>query len=191
LSQMKASGGTRALEIILGLIAIIIGALILIFPSFSIATVTFLLGIALLLVGIFRFGWGLVSRNISGGSRAAAIIIGLIAIGIAIAVLAFPLLAAATVIIIISIAVLIYGIGRIAIGATAPISGGLRGLLIRTGLLMVILSIIVIVYPGLGIAFLAVLLSIAFLIIGIESIVAGATGTRYAPQVPTSATLNP
>lgn len=188
---MKSSGGTRALEIILGLIAIVIGVMILIFPAFSIATVTFILGIGLLLIGIFRFGWGLASRNISGGVRAAAIVIGLIAIGIAIAVLAFPLLAAATVVVIISIAVLIYGIGRIATGATAPISGGLRGLLIGTGLLMVVLSIIVIIYPGLGIAFLAFLLSIAFLIIGVESIAAGAVGTKYTPQVPGMQTMKP
>ncbi len=76
-------------------------------------------------------------------------------------------------------------------GATAPISGALRGLLIGTGLLMVIISVIVIVYPELGIALLAILLAIVFLIIGAESLIAGAGGTKYTPKVPDAETLTP
>jgi uncharacterized membrane protein HdeD (DUF308 family) len=191
MNQEKSSGGVRFLEIILGLIAIIIGVTILIYPSLSIATVTFLLAVGLLFVGLFRLGWGLFARNVSGGARGAAILIGLIAIAIALVVMAYPSLAATTVVIFISIAVLIYGIGRIAIGATAgQMSGAIRGLLIGTGLLMVILSIVVLIYPGLGIAFLAILLSLAFLVIGIESLAAGAVGTRYTPKIPDSTPMN-
>jgi len=190
MSQNKSSGGVRALEIILGLIAIAIGVIILIYPGLAIATIIFLLGIALLLVGLFRFFWGLVARNISGGARAAAILIGLIAIAVAAIVILYPSYAAITLVVFIAIAVLIYGVGRIAIGATAPqLGGGIRGLLIGTGLLMVIIGLLVLFYPGLGIAFLAVLLSIAFLFIGIESIAAGAVGARYVPQVPSGSTM--
>jgi uncharacterized membrane protein HdeD (DUF308 family) len=188
LTQNKASAGVRVIEIILGLIAIAIGAYILIYPGLTIATVTFLVAIGLFLVGIFRIGWGLISTHVSGAARGVAILIGLIAVGIAIVVMLYPLLAAATVVILISIAVLIYGIGRIVIGATSgQLGGGLRGLLVATGLLMVILAIVVIVYPGLGIVFLAVLLSIAFLFIGFESIAAGIVGARYAPPQVTTA----
>jgi uncharacterized membrane protein HdeD (DUF308 family) len=188
LSQNKASIGVRALEIILGLIAVAIGVYILIYPGLSIATVTFLLAIGLFFIGIFRIGWGLLSRHVSGASRGIAVLIGLIAIAIAIIVMLFPLLTAAFVVILLSIAVLIYGIGRIAIGATGgPLGGGIRGLLIATGLLMVILAIVVIIYPGLGIVFLAVLLSIAFLFIGFESIAAGIVGSRYTPPTVTTA----
>jgi len=190
MSQNKSSGGVRALEIILGLIAIAIGVIILIYPGLAIATIIFLLGIALLLVGLFRFFWGLVARNISGGARAAAILIGLIAIAVAAIVILYPSYAAITLVVFIAIAVLIYGVGRIAIGATAPqLGGGIRGLLVGTGLLMVIIGLLVLFYPGLGIAFLAVLLSIAFLFIGIESIAAGAVGARYVPQVPSGSTM--
>jgi len=190
MSQNKSSGGVRALEIILGLIAIAIGVIILIYPGLAIATIIFLLGIALLLVGLFRFFWGLVARNISGGARAAAILIGLIAIAVAAIVILYPSYAAITLVVFIAIAVLIYGVGRIAIGATArQLGGGIRGLLVGTGLLMVIIGLLVLFYPGLGIAFLAVLLSIAFLFIGIESIAAGAVGARYVPQVPSGSTM--
>ena len=190
MSQNKSSGGVRALEIILGLIAIAIGVIILIYPGLAIATIIFLLGIALLLVGLFRFFWGLVARNISGGARAAAILIGLIAIAVAAIVILYPSYAAITLVVFIAIAVLIYGVGRIAIGATArQLGGGIRGLLVGTGLLMAIIGLLVLFYPGLGIAFLAVLLSIAFLFIGIESIAAGAVGARYVPQVPSGSTM--
>lgn len=189
MSQNKSSGGVRALEIILGLIAIVIGVYILIYPGLAIATIVFLLGIALLFVGLFRFFWGLLARGIPGAARAAAILIGLIAIAVAAIVILYPSFAVVTLVVFIAIAVLIYGVGRIAIGATAgQLGGGIRGLLVGTGLLMVIIGLLVLFYPGLGVAFLAVLLSIAFIFIGIESIAAGAVGARYVPGVPMSET---
>jgi len=191
IQETKAPAGLRTIEIILGLIAVVIGFVVLVYPSLTIATITFLLGLALLFVGIFRLSWGLVARHISGSARGAAIGIGLLAIVIAILVMLYPSIAAATIVIFIAIGVLIYGFGQIVIGATSgQMSGGLRGLLIAAGVLMVILAIIVIIYPGLGITLLAVLLAIAFIIIGFESIAAGIVGVRYVPVTPMPSSSN-
>ena len=182
MQETKAPNGTRILEIILGLIAVIIGFSILGYPSLAIATITFLLALGLLLAGLFRLIWGFAARHLSDSARAIAIFTGLLAIVLAATVLIYPLLGAATVVILIAIGVLLYGMGRIAMGAVAgQLSGGIRGLLITSGLLMVILGLIVLIYPGLGIALLTVLLAIAFIVVGFESITAGIVGVRYIP----------
>lgn len=190
MKQERTSNAARTLEIILGLLAVAIGIVIIAYPGLTIATITFLLGLSLLFVGVFRFVWGFAARQIPGGARAAAIIIGLIAIAVATLIMAYPLLAAATAVFIVAIGVLIYGIGRIIIGASAgQLSGGIRALLVVTGAFIVILSSIVTIYPGFGLTLLAFLLAIAILIIGFESIAAGIFGIRYVP-VPTSPSLD-
>lgn len=188
MKRERTSNAARAIEIILGVIAVAIGIVIIAYPGLTIATITFLLGLSLFFVGAFRFIWGFAASQISGGARAAAIIIGLIAIAVAILIMAYPLLAAATAVFIVAIGVLIYGVGRIVIGASAgQLSGGIRALLIVTGIAIVILSSVVMIYPGFGLTLLAILLAVAFLIIGFESIAAGIGGVRYVPSVPTSA----
>ncbi len=187
MQETKAPIGIRILEVILGFVAVIIGFTVLGYPGLTIATITFLLGLGLFFAGMFRLVWGLAARHVSGNARITAIFMGLLAIVIAIVVMVYPLLAATTVVFLIAIGILFYGIGRIAIGATeGKLSGGFRGLLIASGVLMVILSVTVIIYPGFGITLLAVLLAIALIVIGFESIAAGVVGVRYVPRVASS-----
>jgi uncharacterized membrane protein HdeD (DUF308 family) len=76
-------------------------------PGLTIATITFLFGLALLFVGIFRLFWGLAARQVSDVARGAAIAIGLLAIIITILVMVYPSLAAANLVVLIAIGVLI------------------------------------------------------------------------------------
>lgn len=192
MAQTKASGTIRALELVLGIIAVVVGFWVIFFPAITVATIIFMLAVALLFVGLFRFFWGFAAKDISSGARVAAILIGVIAVAIAVTIMVFPFFATGTAVIFIDVGVLIYAFGRIAIGASARNeSKGLRGLQITTGVLMLILGAVVLVYPELGAAFLGFLLGIAFLIIGLDGIAAGLVGRQLSPKVPDTAVLEP
>jgi uncharacterized membrane protein HdeD (DUF308 family) len=190
--QTKVPGTLRALEVILGAISVAIGFVILFFPGLTIVTIVILLAVALLFVGLIRFFWGLAAKDISSGARGAAVLVGVIAVLIAVTIIAFPDFATGTVVIFIDVGVLIYAFGRIATGATARNeSTGLRGLQITTGVLMLVLGAVILFDPGLGADFLGLLLGMAFLIIGFESAVAGIVGRRYISRIPDTSALEP
>ena len=174
-TTQKVSGSYRALEIILGIIALAIGILALVFPTGIIVTIVVLFGIALLLIGIFRVATA-ASHRLPPGARGANAAIGILAIVFGILILVAPYFATLAVAILLGIALLIYGAGRIAVGASAPMSGGMRALLILLGLLVLILGIIIIFFPAIGVYTYAFFVSIAFLLIGIDAIASGLSG---------------
>ncbi len=176
-TTQKSSGGYRALEIILGLVAFAAGILTLIYPEGVVVTIVILFGIALLIIGILRLGTAAFSA-LPGGARGTNAAIGIIAIIVALAILFFPVIATATVVILFGVVFLIYGIGRIVVGGTAVnLSGGIRAALVVVGILIAIFSIIVIFFPVIGVYTYAFFVSIVFLLIGIESLASGIAGT--------------
>ena len=177
MSTTKTSGAYRALEIILGLIALAIGVLALVFPTAVVVTLVVFFGIALVIIGILRLATS-ASSNWAGSTRTANAVIGLIALIIGLVILFVPFFATDVLVILIGIGLLVYGIGRIAVGgADRHLSGGLRGLLVIVGLLIVAFALIIIFFPVVGIYTYAFFVSIAFILIGIESIAAGIVGT--------------
>jgi uncharacterized membrane protein HdeD (DUF308 family) len=175
LTATKTSGGYRAIEIILGLVALAVGILALFFPTAVVVTLVVLFGIALLVVGVLRLATAASSDWLPGSTRKTNSIIGILAIIIGAVMLFFPLLAAATLVILIGLGLLIYGIGRIVVGiAGGNLNGGLRALLIIIGLIIVAFSLIVIFFPVYS---YAVFVSISFILIGIDSLASGIAGT--------------
>jgi uncharacterized membrane protein HdeD (DUF308 family) len=72
---------------------------------------------------------------------------------------------------------LVHGITRVIIGATAKIlANWVRGLLVAGGILTIILSVVVLAFPGVAILTMVFLLSVGLIWSGIDAIVAGATG---------------
>jgi uncharacterized membrane protein HdeD (DUF308 family) len=77
------------------------------------------------------------------------------------------------------VALLIYGISRIVHGiGDKERSGWSRWSSLGIGVLMIIISIIIMVLPGAGLAFVGILIGIALLIAGIEIIAAGISGRK-------------
>ncbi|MCW4000997.1 MAG: DUF308 domain-containing protein [Candidatus Bathyarchaeota archaeon] len=174
----KTSGAYRALEIILGLVALAVGVLALVFPTAVVVTLVVFFGIALLIIGILRVATAASSSWTSSSSRKANAAIGILAIIFGVFILFVPLFATEVLVILIGIALLIYGIGRIAVGGAAGnLSGGLRGILIVVGILIAVFALIVIFFPIIGVFTYAFFVSIAFILIGIDSIASGIVGS--------------
>lgn len=179
MSERKAPGWLRALDIVFGLIAIILAVVVLAYQELAILTLIFILSIALLILGIARVIIGISAKYLSDGLRALNVGTGILALVIAIVALLYPELATQMLIYLLSFALLINGIVRLVIsGFAKAFPSWLRGLLAVVGLLVIVLSVVVFVSPAMGELTLILLLSINFLLNGIARILSGITGIR-------------
>ncbi len=176
MSKQKSSTGTRTLQFILGIGALILAFVILFYPGFGLATLIVLLSFGLMIAGFWLFAVGLVDAKQSGGIRALSVIVGLLVIAFSVIALVYPGLGTATLIIILSIEIMALGFGAILQGVSSEQSGWIRGLLIIIGIIVIGFGIASIVYPGLAAATLVILLSIALMMVGCAGIIKGLVG---------------
>ncbi len=178
LSEQKSSKGLRIGQIILGGIAIALSGAVLANPDTTTLLYVTLLGIALIMIGISKIIEGGLAQS-TKGSRGINIGIGIISIIGGIFALANPVAAIATLIWIISIFILIHGLGLIASGiAMRDATKGSRIGTMILGAIAVGFASILLAYPGLAIVMMIIMLSLGLLFNGIASILSGITGRR-------------
>lgn len=178
MSTQRTSGAYRAIEIILGLVALAAGALALFFPTVVVVTLVVLFGIALLVVGVLRLATAASADWLAPTTRKTNSIIGILAIIFGAIILFVPFFATTVLVIFIGVGLLIYGVGRIAIGgAVRGLNGGLRALLIIVGVLLVAFSLVIIFFPIVGVITYAVFASIEFILIGVDALASGIVGS--------------
>jgi uncharacterized membrane protein HdeD (DUF308 family) len=183
MSNLKAPGWSRAAQIGLGALAIILSILIIAFPGIGIVSIVLIVGILLLIVGIESVITGIFVKS---KSRMANIGLGIIVIILAIIVMAFPVGTTIFLIILMGVALLIEGISRLILGfGDRESRGWSRGFRIGVGALEIAFGILILVSPAVGVAFVAFVIAIALLIVGIQMIVAGISGRRTR-MLPTS-----
>ena len=179
MNLLKQPSWLRALEIATGLLSIVLGVLVLIFPSWGISTLVILLSF-----GIFFSAIRSISpvgySGLSKGLRAISVIAGIISLIFAALVLVFPGFAVLTLLILVSTALLVYGVGRIFVAYTLKTTASwIKGLMVVVGIVDVILSFVVFVLPGLAVLTFAAILALALLISGAEMVVSGAIGRTW------------
>jgi uncharacterized membrane protein HdeD (DUF308 family) len=163
---------SRALLVIFGLVAIVASIFVLAVPGIALLTLVFLLSFSLLFVGLSRLARGISLSKLSKGHRVLDVLGGLLGIAIGIIVFLFPLLGIGTLVFMLAFGAMIYGIVSVTIGASVTqLARGLRALVMLSGFLAIILSVIVLVRPAVAILTLIFILSVSFMINGIESIV--------------------
>jgi uncharacterized membrane protein HdeD (DUF308 family) len=171
-SETKSPGWMRAVQIGLGIIALILSGYVLAFPAMTFITIVYILGIVLLIVGIERIISGIFERH-PGSSRWGSVGLGILVIIIALIVMAYP---TGT-----GVALLFDGIARVWHGFAHKAAGkGTRIFLIIAGVIEIGLSIAIFASPVVGAVFIGILLAIALIIVGIQIIVAGITGSRFS-----------
>jgi uncharacterized membrane protein HdeD (DUF308 family) len=174
MSYSKAPGWSRAAQIGIGAIAIILSILILVFPGTAIVSIILIIGVLLLIVGIESVISGLFVKR-----WMACTGLGIIVIILALVVIAFPVGTTLFLIILMGIALLIDGISRLVHGFGDKESRGWsRGFRIGVGALEIALGILVMVSPAVGVAFVAFIIAIALLIVGIQMVAGGISGRR-------------
>jgi uncharacterized membrane protein HdeD (DUF308 family) len=176
MSESRSPGWVRAAQIGLGVLAVILSITLLVYPRSSVVSIVYLAAVVLLIVGIEKVITGLFA---SSKSRMASVGLGILVIILSLIVMAFPLSTSIFLIYLLGVALLIYGISRIVHGiGDKERSGWSRWSSLGIGVLMIIISIIIMVLPGAGLAFVGILIGIALLIAGIEIIAAGISGRK-------------
>ena len=179
MSLLKQPGWFRGLEIAAGLLSILLAITIFAFPALGVASLIVLLAVGLIFAGVrscFVAGYGRLSK----GMRALGAITGVLSIVLAFIVVTFPGLALFSLITLVCFGLIFYGAGMISLAysiRTTP--SGLRGMTATAGILDIILSVMVVLLPGVALLTLVVLLGLALLFTGVEMCVSGVTGRTW------------
>jgi len=175
----KTPKGIRIAEIILGVITIALSGYVISNPDVTTLLLVMLLGLSLVFTGIARIIVGGVVKQISRGYRGINIGIGVLSIIGGIFAIANPIAAIETLILIVSIFILIHGLGLIGSGIVSKgVDKGSRFSGIVLGGIAVAFASILLAYPGLALVMMIIFLSMGLLFNGIASVISGITGNR-------------
>ena len=178
----KMPSWIRTAEVILGLVSLLAGVYVLVYPLVAVFTL-----IVLLAVGLIFLGWrdiviGAMGKFLPGWLRAANIILGVLAFVLSVVVISEPGFAVRTLVLLLYVVLFVRGVAGISLGAAGKqFSSMLRGLSAGVGVLSIILAIVFLALPALAVDTLIILLSLGLLITGLESIAAGVIGRKIVP----------
>ncbi|HUO41288.1 MAG TPA: HdeD family acid-resistance protein [Mycobacterium sp.] len=154
-----------------GLITIIVGVLVLVWPGISITVASVLFGVYLLLSGIAEVALAF-TLDTSGGARVLLFITG--ALSIVLGVLAFRHFSQGSAVLLLAIwigvAFIYYGVTEIAIAFSYSLLPG-RGSYVFVGILSVIAGVVVLLWPFDSIRMLALVVGIWLVLIGLSQVV--------------------
>ena len=179
----KQPGWLRGLEVATGILTLILAVVVLAYPGLAIATLVVLLSFGLILLGVRSVSLA-GHKHLPRGHRTLSIVSGVLSFFLALFVLIFPGYAALTLIWLLSFGLMFYGFWMVYIAFMRKgTSGGLKALGVFIGVIDVILSVVVLVYPGLALLSLALLLGAAMLFSGAEITVSGVVGRSWLGQM--------
>lgn len=167
----KAINGLRGAFAVSGVVALLLGIVLLIWPDKTLAVVAVFLGINFLITGAVKLGIGIFSSGLSAGLRVLDILLGLFLMVAGIVAIKNS---AATGEALLIFTVIIIGIGWIIEGILAMVEAGKgenRLWAIIFGVISVIAGIVVLAVPGWTAVWLMLMTAIMLIILGIVGIV--------------------
>lgn len=144
-------------------VALIVGILVLVWPQSTINVLAVLLGIYFVILGIIRLVHGLAQKDLSGGSRAANIILGALILVIGVVVIRNPFETAVFIVVLIGISWIFEGIATLietARGRGSALSIVIGILIAAAGVLVIFLA------DGVAVAY-AIFFGITLIVVGV------------------------
>lgn len=179
---IKAPKYVRTIDVILGAISLILAGFVLASPAFAATLLILFISISLLVAGFEGIIVGAAGRGLGGGQRALRLIVGVIAVGLSMAVLVLPGATVLSSVVLLSIAFLFLGAAAIGKGITEKfMSGWARAMYVIVGGIVIALSIPIVVFPGFGLVTLYAMMAAIVIVNGAGYIIAGITGAVYVP----------
>lgn len=178
-NQFKYPRYLRAIQIGIGVATIATAILILLYPTLAMFTLVSLLAFALFILGSGKIVTGVAGKYLKRSPRVATVGLGILAICLGVLALNQPVFTSAVIIGLVSFGLMFIGISTILHGVIHKSHPRIsRAFDVGIGIITGVISIMVITNPSFGIVFLIVLISTGFLIVGIESIIAGVFGPK-------------
>jgi uncharacterized membrane protein HdeD (DUF308 family) len=172
--------------LVFGIVTLLAGLLTLVWPGRTIVVIAVLFGIQLVVAGIFRFVAAFASDDETGGTRVLLALLGVLSFIVGLYALRHVLLTIAALALLLGIFWIVNGAVEVFAALSHRGMQG-RGWTIFMGLLSVVAGIVVLVYPAISLATLALVLGFWLLVFGIMEIVlafrlrsAGQAATRVA-----------
>lgn len=181
-AQLARVGRSWGWSVTFGVLTLLVGILVLTWPGKTILVLAVVLGIWLLVVGIFRLVAAIASDDALGSSRMLLALLGMTAILVGILCLARPFQTATALALLLGAFWIVGGVIESFHGIVGRVPG--RGWVIVGGLVSVIAGIVVLAYPGASLVVLAWLFGIWLIVLGAVSIAAGFAGRRSAITAP-------
>jgi uncharacterized membrane protein HdeD (DUF308 family) len=166
--EQLASLGSKAWLVALGAAVgcVVVGIMLLAWPSATLTIVAILLGVSLLVSGLLRLFDGFTASDESGGMRAAYIVIGLLAILVGLYCLRHRDVTVFLLALLVGAYWIIHGVADLAVAATSgPLPG--RGLRVAGGLFSIAAGIVVLFWPGISLVLLLTILGAWLLFYGV------------------------
>src|SRR5579864_3128064 len=184
MSMDKMPSWVRVAEIVLGLVSLVAGIWVIIYPGLAVLSLILLLSVGLIFLGWRDVLLGAMGRFLPGWLRAVNIALGILAFILSVIVIAEPGFAVLTLVLLLYVALFVRGVSGIALGAAGNLFSTMhRAASVIAGVLSIVLAIVFLALPGLAIATLVLLLSIGLLATGLEAIAAGAMGRKIIPVI--------
>ena len=167
-ADLRAIGREWWLLAVLGVITLGFGIVLTFKPGKSVHTIAVILGIWLLIMGVIR----LIQAIGATGERVGFLIVGLLAILIAILLLHHTTTTVAVVGFIVGIFWTVGGIAQLISGFDAN-DGGVSWIAVILGLISTAIGILCLVYPSLSLSIICVIVGVGMIVYGIVAILAG------------------
>jgi uncharacterized membrane protein HdeD (DUF308 family) len=154
-----------------GLLTLIAGIAVLVWPSETLLVLAVLFGIQLIISGIFRFVAALATDDLTGGTRVLFALLGVLSIIVGLWAVRHVVLTLLALTVFLGIYWIVNGVIEV---FTALSHRGMpqRGWTVAMGVLSIIAGLIVLAYPGLTLLGLAIILGIWLLIFGVMEMTA-------------------
>jgi uncharacterized membrane protein HdeD (DUF308 family) len=143
-----------------------VGVLLVVWPKATLTIVAILLGAGLVVSGLYRLVEGFTARDTSGGTRAAYVVIGLLAILVGLYCLRHRDVSIFLLALLVGAFWIVHGIADIAVAATSgPMPG--RAFRLVAGLFSIAAGCIVLFWPGISLLVLLLVLGIWLIFYGL------------------------
>jgi len=159
--QSRVGWGIRSVS------ALVIGIIVLVWPQSTVSVLAILLGVFFLILGVVRIAQGLVDKDITGGAKAANIIIGALVFAAGIIVIRNPFETAVFIVLLVGVALIFEGVATLVDTAR----GNRDGISIVVGILIALAGVLVILFAdGVTIAY-GIFFGITLIVVGILDLV--------------------
>jgi uncharacterized membrane protein HdeD (DUF308 family) len=160
--------GTRSWHAVLGvaILLVAVGVILVAWPRATLIIVAVLLGAGLVISGVYRFITGIADTEASGGTRAAHIVIGLLAVVVGLYCLRHHDVSIFLLALLVGIFWMMHGFTDLAAAATSRPRTG-RGWLVVSGIVGIAAGAIVLFWPGISLLVLLLVLGIWLIFYGL------------------------
>lgn len=175
--------------VLFGAASIALGILVLSWPRHSISALSILIGLYLLITGVYRAVTSFQLRGVDPLARAVALVLAALSIVVGLICLADPFSGASIFAVVVgafwmaSGAIMIFGARQ----RRATAGPGARGASMAGGVFALVVGLLIILFPGTSLVFLAIVLGVWLIVVGISALTAGLTARRVLKNAAHSA----